>query len=124
MTAHEFDDLVARLQAAGTRRNAVKGVVGGTLLSLGGIAAADAKRKTRKQGVDSEHNALSSGKRVACSCTGTETVTCETVKVKSKKLKKILQHPDSHRGPCEEPTTTTVKPTPTTTTTIGTTIIT
>lgn len=133
MTAHEFDELVARLQDAGNRRKAIKGVLGGALLSLGGVAAIDAKQKRRyekrqaRRDVGSETNAVGNGKRIACSCTGTTNVTCETVRVKPKKLKKILKHPDSHRGACEDlagtstSTTSTSTSTSTTTTTTTTT---
>lgn len=115
MTDHEFDILVARLQAMASRRSAVKGVVGGALASLGIGSSAGAQKKGRvghlQMGGKAE--ALENGKREACSCTGTETVKCKTVQANPNTLKKILRHPDSHRGPCEETTTTTTTTTTT-----------
>src|SRR5918997_4407114 len=44
MDSKQFDELVARLASAATRRDAVKGVVGGALASVGVTAIATAKK--------------------------------------------------------------------------------
>jgi hypothetical protein len=51
MDSKQFDELVARLASAATRRNAVKGVVGGALASVGvsSVASAGKKVKGRQQ---------------------------------------------------------------------------
>jgi hypothetical protein len=45
MDFKQFDELVARLASAATRRNAVKGVVGGALASVGVSSVASAAKK-------------------------------------------------------------------------------
>jgi hypothetical protein len=44
MDSKQFDELVTRLASAATRRNAVKGVVGGALASVGVTSVATAKK--------------------------------------------------------------------------------
>jgi hypothetical protein len=77
MDPREFDDLIARIASAASRRNAVKGVVGGALTGVGLAAATDARNKGKGKGkarkgkgrrdVASEHNAHN-GKRTICLC--------------------------------------------------------
>jgi len=50
MDSKQFDELVARLASAATRRNALKGVVGGALTSVGVISVASAKNKGKGKG--------------------------------------------------------------------------
>src|SRR5215213_4809160 len=46
MDSKQFDELVARLASAATRRSAVKGVLGGTLASVGVASVASADKKS------------------------------------------------------------------------------
>jgi hypothetical protein len=48
MDTKQFDELVARLANASSRRDAVKGVVGGALASVGVTSVASAKKDKRK----------------------------------------------------------------------------
>jgi hypothetical protein len=45
MDSKQFDELVARLASTASRRNAVKGVLGGTLASVGVTSVVSAKKK-------------------------------------------------------------------------------
>ncbi|MFT4037320.1 MAG: hypothetical protein QM692_03995 [Thermomicrobiales bacterium] len=95
MDAREFDALISRIASSASRRDAVRGAVGGALVSVGALAAVDAEAeqghkgrgagKTRKHGkgagkgkargkernahkrVSSEHN-THNGKRTLCIC--------------------------------------------------------
>jgi hypothetical protein len=77
MDAREFDDLIARIAQASSRRTAVKGVLGGAFAGAGVAAAAEGKtrgkgKKGRKakgkgRGVGSEHHG-GNGKRTMCLC--------------------------------------------------------
>ena len=94
--AKEFDDLIARIVSASSRRNAMKGVLGGALAGVGVAAAADAKNKNKgrgrkhgkgkarkdngkgkERGVGSETNAHN-GKRTLCLCRDESTTTATT----------------------------------------------
>ncbi|MDQ2653024.1 MAG: hypothetical protein M3Z20_08260 [Chloroflexota bacterium] len=85
MDAREFDELIARIAQASSRRHAMKGVLGGALVGAGVAAAADAKGKGKKArkgngkargrgDVASEHNAHN-GKRTMCLCKEEATTT-------------------------------------------------
>jgi len=50
MDSKQFDELVARLASASSRRSAVKGVIGGALASAGVISVASAKKDKSKKG--------------------------------------------------------------------------
>ena len=88
MDAREFDDLIARIAQASSRRRAVKGALGGALAGVGVAAASDAKgqgkgkkgRKGKGKGrgdVASEHNSKN-GKRTLCLCKEEATTTVTT----------------------------------------------
>lgn len=93
MDAREFDELIARIASASSRRSAVKGVLGGALAGAGVAAAAEARnagkgkkgRKGKGRGdVASEHNG-GNGKRTICLCKddGSTTTTSTTTTVKN-----------------------------------------
>ena len=50
MDSKQFDELVARLASAATRRNALRGVVGGALTSVGVTSVASAESKGKGKG--------------------------------------------------------------------------
>ena len=50
MDSKRFDELVARLASAATRRNALRGVVGGALTSVGVTSVASAENKGKSKG--------------------------------------------------------------------------
>jgi hypothetical protein len=50
MDSKQFDELIARLARATTRRNAVKGVIGGGLAAVGVTSVASAGPKGKKEG--------------------------------------------------------------------------
>jgi hypothetical protein len=88
MDAREFDELITRIAQASSRRNAVKGVLGGALAGAGVTVAADARGKGKgkkgrkgkgksRHGVASEHNAHN-GKRTLCLCQEETTTTVTT----------------------------------------------
>ena len=88
MDAREFDELIARIASASSRRSAVKGVLGGALAGAGMAATAEARnagkgkkgRKARGKGrgdVGSEHNG-GHGKRTICLCQEETTTTVTT----------------------------------------------
>ena len=56
MDAKQFDKLVARLAGAATRRDAVKGVVGGALASVGVTSVAAEKGGKGKRACESKKN--------------------------------------------------------------------
>jgi hypothetical protein len=131
MTAKEFDELIARLASAASRRNAVRGIAGGAIASVGAAPFAAAKSKGKGKGngkgkkkntrklAGSETNAAGKGKRVFCFCPNADPDNCRTRRVKTKKFKKLFRkHRNSHRGPCVDATTTTVPPTTSSPTTI------
>lgn len=132
LDAREFDELIARIAQASTRRTAMRGVLGGALVGAGVAATAQAKGKGKGKGrgeVASEHNARN-GKRTLCLCKEETTTTvttaigtttagresrqaqaralvCETRRFKKKKAKRALRNnPGSYRGPCDDATTT------------------
>ncbi len=145
MDAREFDDLIARIASASSRRHAVKGVLGGALAGAGVVAVADAKGKKGRKGKAASEHFGGHGKRTICLCveeattTSTSTTTigtttagrgagraqaralvCETKRFKKKKAKrKLRNNPGSYRGPCAEPSTST-STTSTTVTTVTT----
>jgi hypothetical protein len=125
VNARDFDALVERLRSGSSRRDAMRGVVGGALVSVGAAAVVEGKSKNKggkRAGI--EHNAVGNGKRVFCFCPNANPQVCETRRVKTKKFKKLFRNnPASHRGPCEttpttgspttsQPTTTTNQPPP------------
>jgi hypothetical protein len=130
MDSKQFDELVARLRAAASRRNALKGLVGGALTSVGVTSVADAKNgkgKRRGQGKkkgkgkgkgkgNRNNNGNNGGNK---RCNGQERVTIchkgKTITVSDCAVPAHLRHGDSV-GACEA-TTTTPEPTTTTTTT-------
>lgn len=143
MTANEFDELVARLTNGASRRDAVRGIVGGAITSAGAASVAAAKgrkgkRKGKGQGkkhhgkqAAGETNVVGNRERIFCFCPDDDPLNCRTRRVKTKKFRKLMRkHPDSQRGPCQDATTlppttqgpttlppTTQGPTSTTTTT-------
>jgi hypothetical protein len=103
--AREFDELITRIAQASSRRNAVRGVLGGALAGAGVAAAADAKGKGKgkkgrkgkgKGDVASEHNAHN-GKRTICLCqddgstTTTSTSTTADVRTRENRAAKRKQ---------------------------------
>jgi hypothetical protein len=103
LDAREFDDLITRIAQASSRRNAVKGVLGGALTGAGVVAAADARSKGKKGrkakgkgGVASEHNAHD-GKRTICLCqddgstTTTSTSTTADIRTRENRTAKRKQ---------------------------------
>ena len=50
MDSKQFDELVARLASAATRRTALRGVVGGALTSVGVTSVASSKKKGKGKG--------------------------------------------------------------------------
>lgn len=145
MDAREFDELIARIAQASSRRTAVKGALGGALAGAGVAVAVSAKGKKGRKGkggVASEHNSKN-GKRTMCLCKEGATTTsttsvdptkagrapreaqarelvCTTKRFKTKKAKRALRkNPGSYRGPCSDATTST-STTGTSTSTTGT----
>ena len=55
MDAKEFDELIARIATAASRRNAMKGALGGALAGVGVAAAADAKNTGKGKGKGRKH---------------------------------------------------------------------
>jgi hypothetical protein len=63
MDSKQFDELVARLASTASRRNAVKGVLGGTLASAGVTSVVSAKKKG---GASAKKKGGSSDKKKPC----------------------------------------------------------
>ena len=121
LDAREFDELIARIAQASSRRSAVKGVLGGALAGAGMAAAAEAKhagkgKKGRKgkgrRDVASEHNG-GNGKRTLCLCKDESTTTVAPTTVTSTST----TSPPSSTTTSAPTSTTTPTPSPTTTTT-------
>jgi hypothetical protein len=55
MDSKQFDELVAKLASAATRREAVKGVLGGTLASVGVTSVASAKKGKGRKATAEKH---------------------------------------------------------------------
>ena len=69
MDSKQFDELVARLASTASRRNAVKGVLGGTLASVGVTSVASAKKKAKasaKKNGGASHDKNGKGGKKAC----------------------------------------------------------
>src|SRR5215212_1806333 len=69
MDSKQFDELVARLASTASRRNAVKGVLGGTLASVGVTSVASAKKKAKasdKKNSGPSHDKNGKGGKKAC----------------------------------------------------------
>jgi hypothetical protein len=93
MDSKQFDELVARLASGATRRDAVKGVVGGTLASVGVMSVASAK-KGKGKGPKNK-------KKPFCHCPDGNPTNCVTIRLKKKARKNHLRnHPFDHTGPC------------------------
>ena len=56
MDAKQFDELIARLTEGPSRRDTLKGAIGGALASLGIGAAADVDAKGKSKGKGGDHN--------------------------------------------------------------------
>ena len=91
MDSKQFDELVARLASTASRRKAVKGVVGGTLASVGVTSVASAKNNKKNK----------EKKKPFCHCPTSNIRTCVTLKLKKKARKAHLrEHPFDRTGPC------------------------
>jgi hypothetical protein len=55
MDSKQFDELVARLASAATRRDAVKGIAGGALASVGVTSVASAQKKSKGKATAQNH---------------------------------------------------------------------
>lgn len=113
MDPSQFDDLVARLANGPSRRDALKGVAGGTLAAIGVTALdsdtdAKGKKKSRKNKRgdnrgrgDGKNTAEAEGKNKKKRCRKKVTV-ChngQTKRISKCKKKKHLRHGDT-LGPC------------------------
>ncbi|MFN8661742.1 MAG: hypothetical protein U0075_07600 [Thermomicrobiales bacterium] len=109
MDAREFDQLVSRITGLASRREAMLGMAGGALASVGVAAAADAKQhrgKNRASGKSARGAVGAEGKkgkkRKICLCASYEMLECEDKKVKKNKVRKTLKdNPGSYQGECE-----------------------
>jgi hypothetical protein len=93
MDSKQFDELVARLASTASRRKAVKGVVGGTLASVGVTSVASAK--------NNKNNKNKGKKKPWCHCPTSNIRTCVTLKLKKKARENHRRsHPFDFDGPC------------------------
>lgn len=109
MDAQEFDELVARITGMANRREAVLGMAGGALASVGVVATTDARKqrgkkrsskKSARSGVTAEHNG--GKRRKVCICDSYEMLECDDKKVKKNKVRRTLRNnPGSYQGKCE-----------------------
>src|SRR5215216_4640272 len=106
MDSKQFDELVARLASASSRRSAVKGVIGGALASAGVTSVASAKKdkskgKGKKKGKSqSKSNGDSNGHGYGLS----KVTICHkgrTIEVAEPAVSAHLEHGDT-LGPCAE----------------------
>jgi hypothetical protein len=109
MDSKQFDELVARLASTASRRNAVKGVLGGTLASVGVTSVVSAKKKGKasaeKKGKASAEKKGGGGGQKACKGQPKQFI-ChkgKTIKVGACAAEKHLKkHYGDQAGPCEE----------------------
>ena len=101
MESKQFDELVARLASTASRRNAVKGVVGGALASVG-VTSVAAKKGGNGKG-KGKGKAKGKGDQSKGKGKGQEKVTIchkgKTITVARPALKGHLKHNDTE-GPC------------------------
>jgi hypothetical protein len=101
MDSKQFDELVARLASTASRRKAVKGVLGGTLASVGVTSVVSAKKKreasaNKKGGGGGKKACKGQPKRFICH-------KGKTIKVGACAAEKHLKkHYGDQAGPCEE----------------------
>ena len=95
MDSKQFDELVARLASTASRRNAVKGVIGGTLASVG-VTSVASTAKGNGKGKKHGHN-----KQPLCHCPDSDPSHCVTLNLPRKARKKHLKnHPFDRPGVC------------------------
>jgi hypothetical protein len=93
LDSKQFDELVARLASTASRRKAVKGVVGGTLASVGVTSVASAKNNKKHKNKEK--------KKPFCHCPTSNIRTCVTLKLKKKARNNHLKtHPFDRKGAC------------------------
>lgn len=105
MDTREFDALVARISNMASRREAVLGIAGGALASVGVAAAVDARKKQRAKGRADVRSQGQGGKkkRKVCLCASYEMLECEDRTVQKKKVRKLLRdNPGSFQGTCDK----------------------
>ena len=95
MDSKQFDELVARLASTASRRNAVKGVLGGTLASVG-VTSVASTAKGNGKGKKHGHN-----KQPLCHCPDSNLLNCHTLRLPAKARRKHLyNHPFDRPGVC------------------------
>ena len=109
MDSKQFDELVSRLASAASRRNAVKGVLGGALASVGVTSVASAKPGKGKAKGKGKGKAKGKGKGKGkgnnqqveiCHRPPGNPSNCHTITVGAKAAQKhVAQHGDTF-GPC------------------------
>ena len=103
MDSKQFDELVARLANATSRRNAVKGVVGGALATVGVTSVAaekggNGKAKGPKEGKGHKGG---KGKVTICHRPKGNPTNCQTITIGSKAAQKHLKkHDGDTPGEC------------------------
>lgn len=133
MDGKDFDALVERLTSGTSRRNAVRGMVGGALTSVGAASLAEeaagkgkgkGKRKGRNRRDKGRDDAAAEKKKkkkkTICFCPSSNPLSCTTLQLKKKNANKMLRKfPNSTAGECLAVTTaapTTAVPTTSTST--------